>query len=109
MKEALIKGQNYNFLAKTNGNEFYIRASHIASGRYSFINNLNPVLSMFRVCQNDKRVEESQWFLPTERMAISCYKEAIDLLSEIRFLHYLEKILDEDRRLGEWENIKRVR
>lgn len=56
-----IKGQNYNFCIVANGTKFYIEALHLASLRYSFINNLNAILSEFDIGMGDKNVSESQW------------------------------------------------
>lgn len=41
----IIKGHNYNFCITAEGEKFYIKASHIVSSRFSFINNLNAILS----------------------------------------------------------------
>jgi len=34
---------------------------HFASFRFSFVNNLNAILSEFNIYADDKKVSESQW------------------------------------------------
>lgn len=104
MSRALVRGKRYHFLITTFHTEFYIQAVHATSFRYSYINNLNVLLSLLGIEQNDNRVAEGQWILPSKRMANKYYQKAIDGFSDAKFLSYLEGSLDEDRRIGEWEN-----
>jgi hypothetical protein len=70
----------------------------------SFINNLNTILSEFEVTIDDPKVADSTWEV-THLEAKSLEIITRNLLEGDRFLDYLEMRLDEDRMLGEWENI----
>lgn len=83
---------------------FYIKATDKKSKRYSHINNLNCILSLFNVGSNDFLVSESQWFIDKKQAKILAEKISIALESN-DFSSYLEKQLDLDRFYGEWENI----
>jgi hypothetical protein len=50
-------------------------------------------------------VSESQWCIPKEKERFYFF-EAVKLLTSKSLRDYIEKTLDEDRRLGEWENIE---
>lgn len=83
---------------------FFIRAKCKFTGRFSCINNLNPILSKFNIDMNDAKAEDSMWRV-TKSEAQNYVAIAKEFLSDTSFLTYLEDQLDEDRRLGEWENI----
>lgn len=78
---------------------------HVATSRFSYINKLNPILSAFNVGIDDPRVSESQWDV-SEKQTELYFKKAVEFLSDKCFRNYVEKTLDEDRSLGEWENRK---
>lgn len=101
--KTIIKGQNYNFYVQADGVKFYIKALHLTSLRFSFINNLNAVLSEFNISIDDKRVSESQWFIPKKQSGLF-FKEATEFLLSDVSRNYIEQKLDEDRKCGEWEN-----
>ncbi len=103
--KAIIKGQNYNFCVITGEREFYIEAIHLVSLRFSFINNLNVILSEFNLAIDDKKVSESQWFA-SEKQSELFSKKTIKFLSDKVYRDYIEKKLDEDRECSEWENSK---
>ncbi len=103
--KTIIKGQNYNFYIIADGIKFYIKALHSASLRFSFINNLNAVLSEFDISVDDKKVSESQWII-LKRQSNLLFKKAVGFLSDVNSRNYIEKKLDEDRRCGEWENFQ---
>lgn len=105
--KTIIKGQNYNFCIVADGVKFYIEAIHSASLSFSFINNLNAVLSEFYIGINDKKVSESQWFV-SEKQSESFFKKAIKFLSDKTYRDYIERKLDEDKKYGEWENRKTI-
>ena len=102
-----IEGEKYNYeIVSENEDEdicFFIKAIHKLTGRYSCINNLNAILSEFNIGIDDPKNEDSMWVLTKEN---ACYleKTARQILSDPSFRDYLEKWLDEDRILGEWEN-----
>ncbi|TSC74866.1 MAG: hypothetical protein G01um101433_985 [Parcubacteria group bacterium Gr01-1014_33] len=98
-----IKGQSYNFCIVANGMRFYIKALHRASSRFSFINNLNTILSEFNINVDDKRVSESQWLIPKKQGGLF-FKKAVEFLLSRNSRSYIERKLDEDRECGEWEN-----
>lgn len=101
--KTVIKGQNYNFCVVADGWRFYIKALHLASFRFSFINNLNSVLSEFNISADDKKVSESQWII-SKRQSGVFFKRATRFLLSKSSRNYIEKKLDEDRECGEWEN-----
>lgn len=101
--KTIIKGQNYNFYIIADGAEFYIEAIHLVSLRFSFINNLNTVLSELNIDVYDKKVSESQW-LVSKRQSRLFFKKAINFLSGKNYCDYIERKLDKDRECGEWEN-----
>jgi len=105
--KTIIKGQKYNFCVVADEVKFYIEAIHRTSLRFSFINNLNAVLSEFNINTSDKKVSESQW-LVSERQSNLFFKKAIKSLSDKVCQNYLERKLDEDRKCGEWENCKTI-
>ena len=103
-----IKGQKYNFeIASYNGKEdfcFFIRAICKSTRRFSCINNLNAILSVFEIDVNDPKVADSMWVV-TESMVYKFVDIMRQFLSDVSCLNYLERQLDEDRTLGEWENV----
>lgn len=103
--KAIIKGQNYNFCVVVDEAEFYIEAIHLTSMKFSFINNLNAILSNFNISIDDKKVSESQWVISKEQGRLF-FKEAIKSLLDKTYRDYIEKRLDDDRRYSEWENRK---
>ena len=82
---------------------FYIKALHFASSRFSFINNLNAVLSEFDISADDKKASESQWLISKKQSSLFFEKAKKFLLSENN-RDYIERKLNEDRECGEWEN-----
>jgi len=100
-------GKKYNFEinSQPEGRDFsfFIKAKSKTSRRFSYINNLNAILSEFDIKEEDQRIEDSTWEV-TKNESISLISTAIEFLSSDSFLDYLERQLDEDRLLGEWEN-----
>jgi len=87
-------------------NIFFIKALHNKTRRYSFITNLNCILSQFNVNIDDQTFWESHWEL-SKKDIDSFIKKSISFLSDKNFLDHLEKQLNVDRNCGEWENVKR--
>lgn len=102
-----IKGQGYNFCIVADEIQFYIKAMHPASSRFSFINNLNAILSVLNIDVDDRKVSESQW-LVSKKQSRFFFERATDFLSNKDSRDFIEKRLDEDRQSGEWENFQRV-
>ena len=102
-----IQGRKYNFeiVLQNERNDFYffIRAICKSTKRVSCINNLNTILSEFNVEVDDPKFWDSTW-LVTREEALYLEETAREFLSGSFFLDYVEKRLDEDRVLGEWEN-----
>jgi len=102
-----IEGEKYSFNIISQREEtnyhFSLRANSKSSGRTSCINNLNAVLSEFGIEMGDPKVTDSQWTV-TRKEARRYVDTATQFLLDSAFLDYLEKRLDEDRMLGEWEN-----
>lgn len=107
--KTLIKGDKYNFLVKCYKSNnlfcFYIKATSTKGYKYSYINNLNGILSAFDIDIDDYKVAESQWVL-NKKEANNFFKKAADFLADSSFVNYIEKQLDLDRELGQWNKIK---
>lgn len=88
--------------------DFFIRARAVSTGRFSCINNLNAILSELDVNINNKKFCDSSWIV-TKKESRKFTNRAKKLLSDSPFLECLERQLDEDRALGEWENIVPIR
>jgi len=101
-----ISGEKYNFGIVSENQEFYIEAEDKLTHRFSFINNLNPILSEFNIKINDRRVSESQWIV-LKNQSRTFMNIAKEFLSDKYFRDYLEEKLDEDRICSEWENMKK--
>lgn len=103
-----IQGNNYSFevVSKNEGKNFcfFIKAIDEVTGRFSCVNNLNAILSEFDVGIDDPRVEDSMWVV-TKESAHHLEETGNQFLWDSSFLDYFERQLDEDRRLGEWENV----
>lgn len=106
--KTIIKGQNYKFCIIADGMKFYIKSLHLASLRFSSINNLNAILSEFNISADDKKVSESQW-LTSKKQGSLFFKKATKFLLNKSSRDYIERKLDEDRKCGEWENFKKAR
>jgi hypothetical protein len=106
-----ISGSKYNFEiyaeAKRKNCSFFIKAKSNSTGRFSCINNLNPVLSELHVNVNDPKFYDSKWVVTKDEII---YLEIVAqrILTDKSFLNYLERKLDEDRRLDEWVNISKL-
>jgi len=102
-----IKGRKYSFEVISENEDkdscFFIKAIDKHTGRYSCINNLNAILSEFNIGIDDPKIEDSMWVL-TRKDACYLEKTAKQILLDPLFRDYLERQLDEDRMLGEWEN-----
>lgn len=103
-----VEGANYNLEIISQREDrdycFFIRAVSKSSRRTSCINNLNAILSEFGVDGNDSKIADSIWVV-TKEDARHLEEAAKRFLSDPSFLDYLEKQLDKDRVLGEWENV----
>ena len=97
----VIKGKRYSFYVVANRMGFYIKAVHLASSRFSFINNLNAILSELDISMYDERVSESQWLMSKGKSSLFL-KKAVGLLRDKDGREYIEEKLDEDRECGEW-------
>ncbi len=102
---ARISGKKYNFaivFERADKNySFYIEARTKSGAHRSFINNVNCILSELNVPIDDMKVSESQWALPRKEAA-KHFRSAKDFLKDACFREYVEKQLDLDRSLGEW-------
>ncbi len=99
----LIEGKKYIFRIEYENCYFGIKAQCKSTKRYSYINNLNVILSEFRVSMGDSRVADSTWKIAKYELN-KLANITKHILVDMSFLHYLEKQLDLDRELGEWEN-----
>ena len=103
-----VHGRKYNFeiVTQNEGNDcdFYLRAICKYTKRASYINNLNAILSEFNSEIDDPKCWDSTWIVTKEK-AHELEAKAKLFLSDYSFRDYIESQLDEDRMLGEWENI----
>ena len=103
-----INGYKYNFLLesvkKKNLCGFHIKAISKNGKRYSYINNLNCILSIFNIGIEDNKVSESQWIVK-EKEGKLYFNKMIDALTDDIFCRFLENQLDTDRKLGEWNKL----
>ena len=99
----------YDIISLSERDKFYfsIEATHKINHRTSTITTVNPVLSELQIPESDKRFEESVWVV-NKKESTHLMKMAKELLSHRSYLKYFERILDEDRKLGEWENIAKI-
>jgi len=105
----IIQGRKYNFeiVSQKYGTDFsfFIRAKNKSTNKISCINNLNVILSEFVIEMDDPRVADSTWKVREEE-AHHLVVTARKFLLTSASLDYIERQLDEDRILGEWENKK---
>lgn len=90
----------------TRGFTFVITAIDRSSGRRSHINNLNGILAEFDLDEEDSRNEESSWWVSSKDLE-QFHVIAGQTLRSKYMLKQIEATLDEDRRLGEWSNIRK--
>lgn len=105
---SFIQGKKYDFeIVSQNGRDdfcFFIRAICKSTKRTSCINNLNTILSEFDVEVDEPKYQDSSWVV-TKKEAYRLEAKCKQFLSASSFRDYIESRLDEDRTLGEWENI----
>ena len=103
-----IQGSKYDFeiVSQNKKNDFcfFIRAICKSTKRTSCINNLNIILSEFNVEVDDPKYQDSSWVV-TKKEACNLEAKGNQFLSESSFRDYIESCLDEDRAVGEWENV----
>lgn len=104
----IINGKDYRFiincLNSSKDSFFYIEAQHKKNRSHSFINNVNCILSGLDVDIYDKKFWESEWII-TKRQSEKFFKIAVDFLADQDYISYIEKELDLDRKLGEWNKL----
>lgn len=103
-----IQGEKYFFDIVSQSNRqlvsFYIRATCKLTKRVSCINNLNLILSEFNIDSTNHKFADSMWEVSIKE-ANYFINTAKEIFSSKFFLNFLEDKLDEDRIVGEWENI----
>lgn len=104
----IIKGRKYIFEIEYSDFDFAIKAQCKLTKRCSHINNLNTILSEFGIEMGNPRISESTWKITKDEKR-DLVDTAKAFLNDTSFLQYIEKQLDLDRELGEWENISRIR
>jgi len=104
-----ITGRKYKFeVGYVNGDsntmKFFIKAICKKTKRYSCICNLNTILSEYRTSiKNISQMIDSTWIVK-KSLCPKLVKNTRELLFDKEYLKYLERHLDYDRQLGEWEN-----
>lgn len=83
---------------------FEVRAIDKSTLRYSCVNNMNGLLGEFAGDDVDNPMYEDSSWVGSIWQVRRWFKRAKDLFSDICYLGYFEKLLDEDRLAGEWEN-----
>ena len=104
----IINGSKYTFLISsyrfTNNFCFDIEARHKKTNRHSLINNVNCILSGLGADIYNNKFWESEWVV-TKKQSKKFFRLAVDFLVDKNFVHYIEKQLDLDRSLGEWNKL----
>ena len=104
----IFKGNKYNFkilLSQVRQKQilFAIKATHNHTKRTSFITTVNVILSELNIPSDMPRFWESEWVLNKKETG-NLIVSAEQLFSDKKFMPYLEKYLDLDRKQSEWEN-----
>lgn len=103
-----INGNKYTFFIDyfkfRNKVNFFIEARHKNTNRHSLINNVNCILSGLGIDAYNKKFWESEWII-TKKQSEKFFKIAVDFLADQNCIPYIEKDLDLDRKLGEWNKI----
>ena len=104
-----IQGEKYlfdivSFFRKGQLFSFYIRATCKLTKRSSCINNLNPILSELNIDSTNRKFADSMWE-GSKKEAEHFMDTTKNIFSSASFLNFLESKLDEDRTIGEWENM----
>lgn len=101
----IINGKRYNFVISFFKCEdtfcFYIEAIDLQNKTHSFINNLNCILSEFVIEIDDEKVSESQWEVKKSEGKY-IFNKAVKFILDKRFREYLEKQLNIDQEIGDW-------
>jgi hypothetical protein len=93
----------YNFALREKQSLFLIKALHKPTKKTSFITNINVILSELNILSSVPKFWESEWII-NEEEARNLIVSVKQLLSDKKFLPYLEKHLDLDRKESEWED-----
>lgn len=105
-----LKGNKYKFIIqfqKENSDKGYFTVYAVCkkSGRYSTVNNLNFILSIFDIDSDNPHISESSdWFLSDKEFK-SYFEIFNSIIGDNESLKMFEKRLVEDRLEGEWENV----
>lgn len=84
---------------------FEICSKHIYSETYSFITNLNFLISQYEenLSDNDS-IDDSTWIINSVVRLKFINRQAKALFTNKIFIKHLEKALDEDREIGDWNS-----
>jgi len=100
-----INGKRYKFVIGfiKDKNNFYfeIEAIDLKNKTHSFINNVNCILSQFDIDSHDGEKMESMWKVK-EKEGKRFFKQGVNFISSRSFREYLERQLNLDQELGEW-------
>jgi len=105
----IINGKRYKFIISLvkHRNNFYfdVEAINLKNKTHSFINNVNYIISGLNVDIDDCDKMESNWEVE-ESEGKKFFKKAIGFISDNVFRKYLEKQLNLDQELGEWNKLR---
>ncbi len=101
----IISGRRYKFvidlLGGKNNFHFRIKAIDLQNKTYSFINNISCILSEFNISIDNFEKMESTWVVK-KREGKDFFNKSANFISDNKFREYLEKQLNFDQELGEW-------
>ena len=109
--EIKIEGIKYNyklFFLKNKNEKYFWSFKTICkiTKKYSSINNLNEVLNILNLNTEDNRFSDTSDWCLTQKEVNRFNKTIMALLGDKKYLEYFEGKLNEDRKQGEWENVK---
>lgn len=103
-----VNGSKYIFISELNLSSpsyFEIMAIHKHSERKSFITNLNFIISeLGRLLSEEDEKFETTWTILNHDRAEHLWNESSKMFDDTEFVHYLEKMCDDDRFIGGWNS-----
>lgn len=105
-KYKFVEGERYSFNLVEDEGVFYVRAIDKRTKRCAFVNNLEPLLARLRAVAGKvaaPRFKYSWWYVNAED-GNRLFAKALESFASKDFVANLERELDEDRKLEEWQD-----
>lgn len=100
-------GNRYNYQIEISPKHrtFEIYSKHLSSKSYSCITNINFIISELSDSLSEKDfIEDSMWKIETLKKLEKLKEETITIFKSKKSIHFLEKLLDQDRLQGGWNS-----